>query len=231
VDPVRVVLMRPEELAGHIDSTILRPEATPDEVAVVCEEAVALGCAAAVVLPLHLDLCVEIVSGSATAPCTVAAFPAGGLTATLLDAEVEDAMDRGATEVDMVMPIGLVRAARYGEVVEYVHGAAGIVHQANGLLKVIVEAGLLGADDLRRAASLAADGGADFVKTSTGVYGGPATVDQVRLLRSSVPPMIGVKASGGISSLADALALLEAGADRLGTSSAAEILSDPSLPA
>ena len=217
--------MERAELARRIDSTILRPEATPGEVEAVCEEAVALGCAAAVVLPLHLDLCVEILEGSGTAPCVVAAFPSGGLTRSLLEAEVEDGMDRGAREVDVVMPIGLVRAARYGEVVEHVHAAAALVHETGGLLKVIVEAGLLSPEETRRAASLAADGGADFVKTSTGVYGGGATAEQVRLLRSAVPPTVGVKASGGISTLARALEMLEAGADRLGTSSAGAILS------
>jgi deoxyribose-phosphate aldolase len=214
------------ELAARIDSTILRPEATPDEVAAVCEEAVSLGCAAAVVLPLHLDLCVEILGSSPTAPCTVAAFPTGGLTREMLAAEVSDAMDRGAREVDMVLPVGLVRALRYGDVVEHVNAAAEVVHDAGGLLKVIVEAGLLSPAEIERAASLAADGGADFVKTSTGVYGGGATVEQVRLLRATVPPMVRVKASAGISRLASALAMLEAGADRLGTSSTASILAE-----
>jgi deoxyribose-phosphate aldolase len=213
-------------MAARIDSTILRPEATPDEVAAVCEEAVRLGCAAVVVLPLHLELCVEIAGSSPTAPCTVAAFPAGGLTRDLLAAEVSDAVDRGAREVDMVLPVGLVRALRYGEVVEHVNAAAEVVHDGAALLKVIVEAGLLTPAETQRAASLAADGGADFVKTSTGVYGGGATVEQVRLLRSSVPPMVGVKAAGGISTLGQALAMLEAGADRLGTSSAASILTE-----
>jgi deoxyribose-phosphate aldolase len=214
------------ELAACIDSTILRPDATPDEVAAVCEQAVSLGCAAAVVLPLHLELCVEIVASSPTAPCTVAAFPTGGLTRDLLAAEASDAMDRGAREVDMVLPVGFVRALRYGDVVEHVNAAAEVVHDAGGLLKVIVEAGLLSPGEIQRAASLAADGGADFVKTSTGVYGGGATVEHVRLLRASVPPMVMVKASGGISTLAAALAMLEAGADRLGTSSAASILGE-----
>jgi deoxyribose-phosphate aldolase len=217
--------MERAELAARIDATILRPEATPDEVRAVCEEAAALGCAAAVVLPLHLDLCVEVLDGSGTAPCVVAAFPSGGLTRSLLEAEVQDGIDRGAREVDVVMPVGLVRAGRYGEVVEHVHAAAAPVHDAGGLIKVIVEAGLLSPEEARRAASLAADGGADLVKTSTGVYGGPATAEQVRLLRSAVPPTVGVKASGGISTLAGALELLGAGADRLGTSSAAKILS------
>ena len=126
----------------------------------------------------------------------------------------------------MVLPVGLVRALRYGDVVEHVNAAAEVVHDGGGLLKVIVEAGLLSPGETGRAASLAADGGADFVKTSTGVYGGGATVEQVRLLRASVPPTVGVKASGGISTLATALAMLEAGADRLGTSAAAAILAE-----
>ena len=218
--------MQRADLAARIDSTILRPEATPDEVAEVCEQAVSLGCAAAVVLPLHLDLCVAIAGSSPTAPCTVAAFPTGGLTRDLLAAEASDAMERGAREVDMVLPVGFVRALRFGDIVEHVNAAAEAVHDGGGLLKVIVEAGLLSPDEIRRAASLAADGGADFVKTSTGVYGGGATVEQVRLLRAAVPPMIGVKASGGISTLATALAMLGAGADRLGTSSAAAILAE-----
>jgi len=214
------------DLAARIDSTILRPEATPDEVAAVCEEACSLGCAAAVVLPLHLELCVEIVGTSRTAPCTVAAFPTGGLTRDLLAAEAEHAVQRGAREVDMVLPVGLLRAMRFGDVVEFVNAAAEVVHDGGGLLKVIVEAGLLSPDEMHRAASLAADGGADFVKTSTGVYGGGATVEQVRILRAAVPPMVGVKASGGISTLAQAMAMLEAGADRLGTSSSAGILAE-----
>ena len=214
------------ELAGRIDATILRPDATAEEVADVCASAVSLGCAACVVLPLYLADCVEILEGSATAPCTVAAFPTGGLTRDLLVAEAEDAMERGATELDMVLPAGLVRGLRYGEAVEHVHAAAAVVHEAGGLLKVIVEAGLLTPSQVGRAAALAADGGADFVKTSTGVYGGGATAEQVRMLRAAVPPMVGVKAAGGIATLARAVELLEAGADRLGTSSAGAILAE-----
>jgi len=215
-----------EELAGRIDATILRPEATAEEVADFCASGVSLGCAACVVLPLYLVTCVEILEGSATAPCTVAAFPTGGLTRDLLEAEAEDAMERGATELDMVLPAGLVRGQRYGEAVEHVHAAATVVHEAGGLLKVIVEAGLLSPGEITRAGELAADGGADFVKTSTGVYGGGATAEQVRLLRAAVPPMMRVKASGGITTASRAIELLEAGADRIGTSSAAAILAE-----
>lgn len=216
--------MKPAELARFVDATILRPEATEEEVTGTCEEAAAFECAAAVVLPLHLDLCVRILAGSETKPCTAAAFPSGGATRRVLEAEVSDALERGAGEVDMVMPVGLFRGGRRGEVVEQVHAAALLVEEAGGLLKVIIEAGFLTDEEIVAAARLVADGGAHFVKTSTGVYAGGATPEQVRLIRSAVPASVGVKASGGISTYQRALEMVDAGANRIGTSSTRRIL-------
>lgn len=225
MEPWRIVpVVRPEELSRFIDSSLLRPEATEDEAARHCEEAVALGCAAAVVLPVYLDLCVSIVGGSQTKPCVTAAFPTGGATRRVLEAEIDDALERGAREVDMVMPVGLFRSGRHGDVVEHVHAAAEPVRQAGGVLKVILETGLLTNEEIMRAAGLAADGGAHFVKNSSGVYGGDATAEHIRLLRSAVPRAVGVKAAGGISTYQRALEMIDAGADRIGTSSTKKIL-------
>jgi deoxyribose-phosphate aldolase len=212
------------ELAALIDSTLLRPEATDSEVARHCEEAVDLGCATAVVLPIHLPACVAILEGSPTRPAVPAAFPTGGASREVLVAEVEHAVDTGAEEIDMVMPHSLFRSGRHGEFVEHIAAAADPLHDARKLLKVILETSLLTDDDIRRASQLAADGGADFIKTSTGFYGGGATVEAVRIMRSAVPFTIRVKASGGISTNEKAVEMVQAGADRIGTSSASAIL-------
>lgn len=188
-----------------------------------------MSCAAAVVLPAHLALAAGVLEGSSTKACAVVAFPTGAVTNVVLEAEVEDLLAAGAAELDVVPPLFLFRSGRYGELVESIHATAGLVHGAGRLLKVIVEAGLWAPEELARVARLAADGGADFVKTSTGVYGAPATAEQVRLLRSVLPSSVGVKASGGISSYERALEMVGAGATRIGASSAAKILAEAGL--
>lgn len=221
--PTRVPGVPPVDLAALIDSTLLSPAAAEDEVGKHCEEAASLGCAAAVVLPVYLDLCVRVLEGSPTKPCVPAAFPTGGVTREMLEAEVSDALARGAGEIDMVAPLGLFRSGRHGDVVEHVHAAASLVHDEGRILKVILETALLTDEEIRRAASLAADGGADFVKTCSGLYGG-ATAEHVRIMRAAVPPAVGVKASGGVSTYERALEMIEAGANRIGTSSTRAIL-------
>jgi deoxyribose-phosphate aldolase len=211
------------ELARIIDSTLLRPDATEEEVVRHCEEAAALGCATAVVLPIHLVTAVSVLDESETKVCVPAGFPMGGAALAVLESEVEYALEAGADEIDMVMPHSLFRGGRHGEMVEYIASAAGAIHDQGKTLKVIIETAIYGEDDIRRAARLTADGGADLVKTSTGFYG-DATVEAVKTVRSALPFVIGVKASGGISSYEKALEMVNAGADRIGTSSAAAIL-------
>ena len=220
--------MERKELARIIDSTLLRPDATEEEAVRHCEQAARLNCVIAVVLPIHLPMAVDVLEASETKPCVPAAFPTGGAAREVVEAEVEFALGAGAEEIDMVMPHALFKSERHGEMVEQIAGISATVHDAGKILKVIIETALFSEDDIKRAARLAADGGADLVKTSTGFYGG-ATVEAVKAIRSVLPFTIGVKASGGISTYEKAVEMVKAGADRIGTSSAAAILEKSEL--
>jgi deoxyribose-phosphate aldolase len=207
-------------LAARIDHTLLRPEATPDEVAALCAEAVELGVAAVCVSPSMLP--VPDVGGLAVA--AVVGFPSGAHQPTVKADEAEAAVDAGATEIDVVANLGLVKAGAWQQVVDDL-AAVRAAAPAPVLLKVIVESAVLTEDELVAACRAAVDAGADYVKTSTGFHpAGGATVAAVARMRETVGSGIGVKASGGIRDAATALAMLDAGATRLGCSATRAIL-------
>jgi len=216
------------EVAQRIDLAVLKPEASRDDVLKGCEEAKRWGVKSLVVLPCWLELIVRELEGSGVVPSTVIAFPFGAETTEVKVATAKWAVQVGAGELDMVMAIGRFKSGDD----EYVcRDIAAVVEAAksirNGVIvKVILETGSLTDDEKRRAAQLVETAGADFVKTSTGFGLSGATVDDVRLLRQSVSERIGIKAAGGIRTWKQAKALLDAGADRLGTSSATAILSE-----
>jgi deoxyribose-phosphate aldolase len=204
-----------------VDATILVPWAAPSEVRRVAEEACRLRVAAVCVLPYHVRACAAVAAGTGVAVAAAISFPAGGAPPAVKAAEAAAAARDGAQELDLVINLGAARAGDWATVEEEVR----LVAEASpGLLtKWIVEQDALAAGDVRRAVAAIADGGGGCVKNATGTGPGGATVEGIRALRALAGPLL-VKASGGIRRRAQALALLEAGADRIGTSAAAAIL-------
>jgi deoxyribose-phosphate aldolase len=220
-------VLSPAELARMIDHTILKPEATPDEVERVCREAIEYQFASVCVNPSFVRLAASILKGNDVKVCTVVGFPLGATTTRTKAFEAQEAIELGASEIDMVINIGRLRSKDSSYVKEDIEGVAQEVHKHNALLKVIIETCLLTEAEKVEACRLAVEGGADFVKTSTGFSKAGATVQDVILMRKTVGQEIGVKASGGIRSRVDALAMIYAGANRIGTSSSVKIVTEP----
>ncbi len=215
--------LTPATFAGCVDHTLLKPEATRTQVEALAQEGAALRVAAVCVNGLWARTVSDALRGSGVATCAVVGFPLGAMAERVVAAETEQALADGATEIDMVIPVGPLRAGDHALVSSYL----ATVRRAAGphTLKVILETALLADGDIAGACGLAVDAGADFVKTSTGFNpAGGATAAAVRLMRAEVGPRVGVKASGGIRSLADARAMLDAGASRLGMSATAEVV-------
>jgi deoxyribose-phosphate aldolase len=216
--------MNREEVARLVDHTLLKPEATPAQVAQLCDEARRYGFASVCINPVYVRLATEKLEGSGVAVCTVVGFPLGATTTSIKVKEARQAMADGATEIDMVIHIGALKAGDYDAVQEDIAAVAAACHAGGALLKVIIEAVLLSDEEKVIACRLAQAAGADFVKTSTGFAGGGATVEDVRLMRQTVGPQMGIKAAGGVRSYADAMAMVEAGATRIGASAGVEIV-------
>ena len=214
----------PEQIAACIDHTLLKPEATPAQVEALCEEARKYHFASVCVNPTHVRLAVRLLKKSGVQVCTVAGFPLGASTPEMKAFEAEQAIAQGADEIDMVINIGAVKAGDDRLVARDIRTVARAVHAAGKILKVILETALLTDDEKRRASLIVKRAGADFVKTSTGFSTGGATVADVRLMRETVGPKMGIKAAGGVRTLADAEAMLDAGATRLGTSAGVAIM-------
>lgn len=213
-----------QDLARIIDHTNLRPEATPEQVMKLCQEGREFGFAAVVVNPCYVASAVSHLQGSAVRVVTVAGFPLGTNLTRVKCLEAEEALRQGAREIDMVLHIGALKAGNRDAVLSDVHSVAEVTHAHGGLLKVILETGLLTDDEKRSACEISVEAAADFVKTSTGFLGRGATVADVALMRRIVGDAIGVKASGGIRTAAEARAMVAAGASRLGTSSGVSII-------
>ncbi len=213
-----------EALAARIDHTLLRPEATPADVDRVCAEALRYGCAAVCVNPIYVARAAARLAGTPVRVATVVGFPLGASLTAAKVAEAALALGQGAHEIDMVLPVGLLKAGELAAVRADLQSVIAVCHAAGALCKVILETALLTPEEKVLAARLAVEAGADFVKTSTGFGPGGATVEDVALLRRVVGPSIGVKAAGGIRTAEQAMAMIEAGASRLGTSATVAIL-------
>jgi deoxyribose-phosphate aldolase len=214
----------PAELAGLIDHTLLRPEATISDVERLCLEAAEHKFASVCVNPVFVLLCRALTAGSGLTICSVAGFPFGASASSTKAAEAELALKEGASEIDVVMNIGMLRSRQYRFVSDDLRAVTSVVQKQRKLCKVILETSVLTDADKIRACLLARATGADFVKTSTGFAQGGATVEDVTLLRLVVGSGTGVKASGGIRTLKDAVAMIAAGANRIGTSSGVAIV-------
>jgi deoxyribose-phosphate aldolase len=211
------------EVARFLDHTLLRPEATLGDVVALCEEANRLGVAAVCVSPSKLPLPEHLVAPGIGTACVIG-FPSGAHQARIKVAEAALAAEQGATEIDMVIDLGLAKTGAWsavaGEIAAVRAALPAAVH-----LKVIIETGVLTDDEIVAACQASEQAGAQYVKTSTGFHpSGGATLDAVRLMARTVGGRLGVKASGGIRTAETALAMIEAGATRIGTSSSAVIL-------
>lgn len=209
-------------IAKTIDHTLLRPDATRVQILKLCEEAKEYGFASVCVNPARIALAAEALKGTDVTPCCVVGFPLGAIPSESKAAETQVAVSNGAREIDMVINIG---AAKDGDW-EMVQSDIAQVKKACGeaKLKVIIETCLLTDEEKVRACRAAQAAGADFVKTSTGFSRAGATVEDVRLMRETVGPDMGVKAAGGIHNRAQAQAMLDAGATRIGASSGIAIV-------
>lgn len=210
-------------LAKMIDHTLLKPDATVGEIEKLCAEARENQFCSVCVNPTHVRLAAKLLANSGVKVCTVIGFPLGASTPLVKAIEVRDAIANGATEVDMVINIGALKSGNYDLVARDI---AAVVDAAAGaaLTKVIIETCLLNETEKIKACLLAKNAGADFVKTSTGFSKGGATAEDIALMRKTVGPEMGVKASGGIRDRQTAERMVKAGANRLGTSSGVSIV-------
>jgi len=211
-------------LAGMIDHTLLKPDATSDQIAQLCFEAKKYHFASVCVNPTHVKLCADLLKDSEVKVCTVIGFPLGATSPEVKAFETRNALDNGATEIDMVINIGALKAGDTNLAARDIHGVVEVAHAANALVKVIIETALLTDEEKVVACLLAKEAGADYVKTSTGFSGGGATVHDIALMRRTVGPTLGVKASGGIHTHEEAEALVAAGATRIGASAGVKII-------
>ena len=214
--------MNKKDLARMIDHTILKADATEMEVEKLCTEALEYNFASVCINPSMLEKAANMLKGSDVKVCTVIGFPLGATTTEVKAFETEDVIKKGATEVDMVINIGKLKEGN----IEYVKkDIEAVVNAAKGkaLTKVIIETCLLTDEEKVTACKLSKEAGADFVKTSTGFSTGGATASDIKLMRETVGPDLGVKASGGVRSLEDAMAMIENGATRIGASASIAI--------
>lgn len=214
------------ELAKYMDHTLLKADATAEQIDRVAAEARELNTASVCVNGYWVPRVAAALEGTDVMTCAVIGFPLGAMSTATKAAETADVVAAGAQEVDMVINIGELKAGNDDVVRADIAAVAEAAHAGGALLKVIIECCLLTDEEKVRASRLTVEGGADFVKTSTGFSTGGATVEDVRLMRETVGPDFGVKAAGGIRTLADAEAMIEAGANRLGVSASIAILSE-----
>ena len=216
------------DIAKMIDHTLLKPDATQQEIAQLCFEAKKYGFASVCVNPTWVSLCAELLKGSPVKVCTVIGFPLGATSSETKAFETETAIRQGATEIDMVINIGALKARDMDIVARDIRGVVKAAHAHGIIVKVIIETVLLTDEEKTLASLVSKEAGADFVKTSTGFAGGGATVHDVQLMRKAVGPEIGVKASGGVRTYEDAASMIKAGATRIGASAGVKIIQGPS---
>jgi len=216
----------PSDLAQYIDHTLLAPAATPDDIDRLCAEAVEYGFAAVCVNPVWVRRCLANVRGSNVRVASVVGFPLGANATEIKVLETRKALRDGAREIDMVLNLGLLKQGEHDLVRLDIAKVADACREVGAICKVIIEAGLLSDEEKVLACRLAQKAKADFVKTSTGFGAGGATVFDVALMRETVGPKMGVKASGGIKNREDAKEMIAAGASRIGASAGISIVSE-----
>lgn len=214
-------------MAKMIDHTLLKPDATQDQIAQLCFEARKYGFASVCINPTWVKLCAQLLDGSPVKVCTVIGFPLGATAPEVKTFETQNAIENGATEIDMVINIGALKARDLELVARDIRGVVTASHARGALVKVIIEAVLLTDEEKTIACLLSKEAGADFVKTSTGFASGGATVHDVALMRRTVGPEMGIKAAGGVRTYEDAENMIKAGATRIGASAGVKIIQGP----
>lgn len=212
------------ELAARIDHTLLKPEATLSQVKQLCSEAIEQHFAAVCVPPYYVHQAFTILENESVKVATVIGFPFGYSSAFIKVEEAKRAMEDGAHELDVVMNLAAFFSGNDHDVLKELQSITQLAHLRGKVVKLIIEAGLLNEDDLKRACALAVKAEVDYVKTSTGFIGKGATVEMIEAMRKLLPKKIRIKASGGIKTRNQVLQLIAAGADRIGTSSAMQML-------
>lgn len=211
------------KLNGYIDHTLLKPEATEEQVIKICDEAKKYEFASVCVNTYYTSLVSKQLEGTNVKTCVVIGFPLGATTKEVKAFETKQAIENGAQEVDMVINVGALKDKKYDEVRDDIKAVVEVAKD-KALVKVILETCLLTKDEIVKACELSKEAGVDFVKTSTGFSTGGATVEDVKLMRETVGSEIGVKASGGVRTTEDAEAFIAAGANRIGASASIAIV-------
>ena len=219
------------KLANMIDHTLLKPDATQEQIAQLCFEARKHGFASVCINPTWVELCAKLLKGSSVKVCTVIGFPLGATSPEVKAFETQVALDHGATEIDMVINVGALKARDLELVASDIRGVVTTSHARQAIVKVIIEAILLTDEEKTIACLLSKEAGADYVKTSTGFASGGATAHDVALMRRVVGPEMGVKAAGGVRTYEDAENMIKAGASRIGASAGVKIIQGPSRDA
>ncbi|MFQ5600175.1 MAG: deoxyribose-phosphate aldolase [Candidatus Krumholzibacteriia bacterium] len=214
-------------MAPCIDHTLLKPETTYTQIAQLCREAAEYSFASVCLNPVHVAAAAEMLAGTGVSVCTVVGFPLGATTTEVKVLETRQAIDNGASEIDMVLHVGALKSRDFAAVEEDIRRVAQECG-SNALLKVIIEAALLCDEEKVQASAISKMAGADFVKTSTGFGPGGATLADVELMRRTVGEDIGVKAAGGIRDRQTAERMIRAGADRIGASASVQIMREKS---
>lgn len=220
--------MTESELAKYIDQTNLKPGMTESFIKEFCRKAADQRFASVCILPNMVPIAARVLNGTQTKVCTVISFPLGADVPSIKIAEADDAITKGAEELDLVINVAALKSGKTEIVKEELDGVVKAAHDKGCIVKAIIEAPLLTEDQIREVSRLAEESGVDIVKTSTGfspILKRSTTVEDVKLIRSVIKPETGVKAAGGIRTTADALAMIEAGATRIGTSAGDDIIS------
>jgi deoxyribose-phosphate aldolase len=223
-------LTNSNSIASLIDHTLLKPEATESDITRLCREAREYGFKTVCINPCWVDVARRKLSDSSVLVCTVIGFPLGANLTEVKLSEARLALEQGAAELDMVQNAGALRSGDSAFVQAEIAALARVAHAGGAILKVILETSVLSEEEKVASCRLAVDAGADFVKTSTGFSAAGATESDVRLMRATVGPSMGVKASGGVRTLDSLRRMVEAGATRIGTSSGVQIVRDAAQP-
>ena len=224
--PVQLNVPAGKAIAGWIDHTLLKPEATAAQIRVLCQEAMEHHFASVCINPVFVPLACGLLRDAKENICTVVGFPLGAVLPEFKVYETLACINAGAAEIDMVINIGALKSEAYGLVMNEIQAVAGTAHNQGALVKVILETALLTRREKIIACLIGQAAGADFVKTSTGFGTGGATIEDVALMRRVIGSEMGVKAAGGIRNYADAVAMIKAGANRLGASAGVKIIQE-----
>jgi deoxyribose-phosphate aldolase len=224
--PVQLNVPVGKDIASWIDHTLLKAEATAAQIRVLCQEAIEHHFATVCINPVFVPLACGLLRDAKENICTVIGFPLGAVLPEFKIYETLACINAGAAEIDMVINIGALKSEAYGLVMNEIQAVTGTAHNQGAIVKVILETALLTRREKIIACLISQAAGADFVKTSTGFGTGGATVEDVALMRCVVGSEMGVKAAGGIRTYADAVAMIKAGANRLGASAGVKIVQE-----